>query len=81
MWFENVMIFFFFFFFLQNCRRFHCLVAMLDLVAMVTKVRNTFSYGIFVCLKKKQKKNNKSSELRQHKHCSYICLLVGNTLV
>ena len=47
--------------FLQNCRRFHCLVAKLDLVAMVTKVRNILSYLMFVCLKK----NSVSSELRQ----------------
>ena len=30
--------------FLQNCRRFHCLVAKFDLVAMVAKVRNILSY-------------------------------------
>ena len=55
MWFENVIIIIIILF-LQNCRRFHCLVAMLDFVAMVTKVRTAFSYGIFVCVKKKTTK-------------------------
>ena len=45
-------VFFFLFFFFSKLLTVPFLVAMLDLVGMVTQVRNILSYIMFVCLKK-----------------------------
>ena len=72
-WFENVILFFFFFFF------FFSKLLTVPLFGWHGYTSQKYFKLYNVCLFKKN--NNKSSKLRQHIHCSYVCLLVVHNLV